>query len=105
MRCAKVGPAILLRSLLNARRHCGTRQYGKINLKFAHGIKKALFGAAQTAGNERYRMGKVGSGCFYNLLPMKLVQKAIGGNVKFMATGSAPLLSSLLHKLVVRRLE
>jgi long-subunit acyl-CoA synthetase (AMP-forming) len=65
--------------------------YGKINLKFAHGIKKALFGAAQTAGNERYRMGKVGSGCFYNLLPMKLVQKAIGGNVKFMATGSAPL--------------
>merc|ERR1719253_2345014 len=51
---------------------------------------KALFGWGLQSGAARFESGQIGAGGAYNLL-YKKVQALIGGRIKLMITGSAPL--------------
>lgn len=50
----------------------------------------AVFHSALAAGNEEFDAGRIGAPPLWNL-PLRLVQKMLGGRVRIMVSGSAPL--------------
>mmetsp|Transcript_42418 Transcript_42418/g.98249 ORF Transcript_42418/g.98249 Transcript_42418/m.98249 type:complete len:704 (+) Transcript_42418:70-2181(+) len=64
--------------------------YAGVKRKIAGGVKETLFNSALSTGYSRYDAGSVGCGVWDPLMVLS-VQKLVGGKVKHMITGSAPL--------------
>jgi len=64
-----------------------------VQAKFSAGTptQRKLIDAGLAAGERRFHAGLCGSSWFYNALIFKKVQKLIGGRVRVMISGSAPL--------------
>jgi long-subunit acyl-CoA synthetase (AMP-forming) len=64
-----------------------------VQAKFSAGTptQRKLIDAGLAAGERRFHAGRCGSTFFYNALIFKKVQKLIGGRVRVMISGSAPL--------------
>jgi long-subunit acyl-CoA synthetase (AMP-forming) len=67
--------------------------FAALNAKIAAGspVVKALFARGLAVGDANWARGVVGSSLLYNAIAFKKVQALLGGRVKFMGTGSAPL--------------
>jgi long-subunit acyl-CoA synthetase (AMP-forming) len=55
------------------------------------GMGQKLFEWGLNSGERHYNRGDIGAGWIYNQLVFKKVQNLVGGNLKLMITGSAPL--------------
>eukprot|EP00927_Polykrikos_kofoidii_P005076 TRINITY_DN12027_c0_g1_i1.p1 TRINITY_DN12027_c0_g1~~TRINITY_DN12027_c0_g1_i1.p1 ORF type:complete len:701 (+),score=157.63 TRINITY_DN12027_c0_g1_i1:59-2161(+) len=55
------------------------------------GMKQKMFTWALENGNKHFASGKIGSNWFYNRLVFGNVQRLLGGDLKAIVTGSAPL--------------
>ena len=58
-------------------------------------IAKMLFSSALAEGEKRFHAGQFGAGSLWDAVVMKKVQALIGGRVRYMASGSAPLSPSV----------
>jgi len=72
--------------------------YSGLKAKTAGGLKGKAFNAALQHGYSKYESGEVGCGILGNLV-MGVAQKALGGQVKHIVSGSAPL-SAEIQKFV-----
>jgi len=54
-------------------------------------VKEFLFAQALSAGKKRFERGQTGCGPVWDAIVMKKIQALIGGRVRYMASGSAPL--------------
>lgn len=75
--------------------------YGRIKDKFkdATGCKAKLVNSAVTTKVANYENGKGVTHCFYDKLVFSKVKALLGGKVKVMLTGSAPIDGSVLKFL------
>ena len=67
------------------------RQAVQAKFSAASPTLKRLINAGLVAGEREFHAGRCGSTFFYNALIFKKVQKLIGGRVRLMISGSAPL--------------
>ena len=67
------------------------RQAVQAKFAAASPLLKKLVGAGLAAGEREFHAGRIGSTAFFNALIFKKVQKLIGGKVRQMVSGSAPL--------------
>jgi len=63
----------------------------KLKVSHASPFAQKLFGWALAAGIANYERGGIGAGALYNALVFKKIQMLLGGRVRAMITGSAPL--------------
>jgi len=73
--------------------------YAGVKRKVQGGVKEKLFNSALAQGYANYEAGGHGCGMFWDKLVMRKVQMLVGGRVRHMITGSAPL-SAEIQKFV-----
>lgn len=75
--------------------------YNSISVKTSAltGIKKWLFQWGIQSGKDNFDSGYVGASWLYNALVFKKIQALVGGNLRFVITGSAPL-DGEVHKFI-----
>lgn len=75
--------------------------YNSISVKTASltGLKKMLFTWGIQSGQNNFENGHVGASWFYNTLVFKKIQAMVGGKLRFVITGSAPL-DGEVHKFI-----
>ena len=75
--------------------------YNSISVKTGAltGIKKMLFDWGVASGMANFEKGYVGASWFYNVAVFKKIQAMVGGNLKYVITGSAPL-DGEVHKFI-----
>jgi len=75
--------------------------YNSISVKTSAltGFKKTLFDWGVASGLANFDKGYVGASWFYNMAVFKKIQAMVGGNLKYVITGSAPL-DGEVHKFI-----
>lgn len=75
--------------------------YNSISVKTSNlsGIKKMLFNWGIQSGISNFDNGHVGASWLYNTLVFKKIQAMVGGKLRFVITGSAPL-DGEVHKFI-----